>query len=182
MQAISMTPSAALARPLESPLASNRLFYLDSLKVALTILVVLHHVGQAYGPTGGAWPAQEVTRTAVLGPFFAVNRSFFMSLFFMISGYFMVGAFERKGFGKFIKSRLVRLGIPVLVYAAFSVTLGIFVFHEQRGWNDVFDVGPCGTSSTFCSSPLSTLCGVFSVVRRTPPFTKIPRIQRQGIR
>jgi peptidoglycan/LPS O-acetylase OafA/YrhL len=64
----------------------TRLYYLDYLRVALTILVIAHHVGQAYGPTGGAWPVQEPTRAALLGPFFTVNRSFFMSLFFMISG------------------------------------------------------------------------------------------------
>ena len=91
---------------------TNRIVYLDNLRIALTILVIAHHVGQAYGPTGGYWPVQEAARAAVLGPFFTVNRSFFMSLFFMISGYFMVSAYKRHGFRAFVLSRLVRLGIP----------------------------------------------------------------------
>ena len=33
---------------------SNRLLYLDNLKVCLTVLVIFHHAGQAYGD-GGDW-------------------------------------------------------------------------------------------------------------------------------
>jgi peptidoglycan/LPS O-acetylase OafA/YrhL len=119
---------------------TNRLYYLDNLRVALTILVIAHHVGQAYGPTGGTWPVQEVTRAAVLGPFFTVNRSFFMSLFFMISGYLMVGAYDRHGCGAFIRSRLVRLGIPVLAFAVLLFLMRALSGHIGR-WNDMFTVG-----------------------------------------
>jgi fucose 4-O-acetylase-like acetyltransferase len=119
-----------------------RLFYLDNLRVVLTILVIAHHVGQAYGPTGGYWPVQEEARAALLGPFFTVNRSFFMSLFFMISGYFMVGAFDRGGPGSFVLGRLRRLGIPVLVWALISLAAGVFMFGKKIGsWRDLFDAG-----------------------------------------
>ena len=33
---------------------TGRLYFLDNLRIALTILVIAHHVGQAYGPTGGS--------------------------------------------------------------------------------------------------------------------------------
>jgi hypothetical protein len=39
----------------------------QDLRVFLTILVIAHHVGQAYGPTSGAWPVQEPARVALLG-------------------------------------------------------------------------------------------------------------------
>ena len=32
----------------------NRLYYLNNLKVFLTVLVIFHHAGQAYGK-GGGW-------------------------------------------------------------------------------------------------------------------------------
>ncbi len=122
--------------------APNRLFYLDNLKIVLTILVIAHHVGQAYGPTGGYWPVQETTRAAVLGPFFTVNRSFFMSLFFMISGYFMVGAYQRHDPGTFIRSRLVRLGLPVVAFAALMLPARIFLFGEHiTRWDDYLNAG-----------------------------------------
>ncbi|HUJ75570.1 MAG TPA: hypothetical protein VL359_11955, partial [bacterium] len=47
---------------------SARMYYLDALRVVLTILVIATNVGQAYGPTGGYWPVQSPTRAAVLGP------------------------------------------------------------------------------------------------------------------
>jgi len=106
----------------------TRLYYIDHLRVFLTILVIAHHVGQAYGPTGGAWPVQEPARAALLGAFFTVNRSFLMSLFFMVSGYFMVGAYERGGPRAFLRSRLIRLGIPVLFFVAITTPLRIFLF------------------------------------------------------
>ncbi|MGA2639408.1 MAG: acyltransferase [Spirochaetia bacterium] len=119
---------------------TNRIAYLDNLRIALTILVIAHHVGQAYGPTGGYWPVQETARAAILGPFFTVNRSFFMSLFFMISGYFMVSAYQRNGFSAFILSRLVRLGVPVLAFAALMLPSRVFLFGEHiTRWDDYFN-------------------------------------------
>src|SRR5687768_1267247 len=76
--------------------ATTRLDYIDTLRVLLTILVIAHHAGQAYGPTGGDWPIFNQQRAAILGPFFTVNASFFMGLFFLISGYFLPGAYDRK--------------------------------------------------------------------------------------
>jgi len=141
MQSISsMTSAAAVVKPMMSPVPSNRVFYLDALRIVLTILVIVHHIGQAYGPTGGYWPVQETARAAVLGPFFGVNRSFFMSLFFMISGYFMVSAYQRNGFARFLRNRLVRLGVPVLVFAALMLPARIFLFGEHiTRWGDVIN-------------------------------------------
>ena len=98
-----------------------RIHYIDWLRVSLIVLVVAHHGGQAYGPTGGAWPVFENERTGLLGPFFAVNAGFFMGLFFLISGYFVPGSIQRKGLAHFIFDRMIRLGIPLLI-----VGFGIF--------------------------------------------------------
>lgn len=116
---------------------ARRLYYLDNLKIALTILVIAHHVGQAYGPTGGAWPIQEAARAAILGPFFTVNRSFFMSLFFLISGYFMVASYDHHGPGRFLKSRLLRLGVPLLAFFFLIIPLQQYLCHLYKG-----DLGP----------------------------------------
>jgi len=78
------------------------------------MLVVTHHAGQPYGPTGGEWPLFNPERSPLLGPFFGVNAAFFMDLLFLISGYFVPGAFDRKRVGIFLKDRLLRLGIPLL--------------------------------------------------------------------
>ena len=46
----------------------------------------------------------------------AVNMSFFMGLFFMISAYFVPSSLERKGAARFMKDRLVKLGVPILIF------------------------------------------------------------------
>ena len=96
---------------------NKRLCYLDNLKVLLIILVIIHHVGQAYGATGGSWfYSYPGERVKPLELFFLFNASFFMGLFFFISGYFFPGSFERHGARKFIAGKFVRFGIP-LVFA-----------------------------------------------------------------
>ncbi len=97
--------------------SATRLAFIDNIRVLLTLLVIAHHAAQPYGPTGGEWPVANATRAMMLGPFFAVNAAFFMGLFFLISGYFLPRAYDRKGAGAFLKDRLLRLGIPLLVTA-----------------------------------------------------------------
>jgi len=114
-------------------MTENRLYFLDNLRIALVCLVIAHHVGQAYGPTGGWWPIQEIDRTKLLGPFFGVNRSFFMSLFFMIAGYFTVMSCDAKGPQAFIKDRFVRLGRPLLVFALCMIPVQMFLIDLPGG-------------------------------------------------
>jgi hypothetical protein len=109
--------------------AATRLAFLDTLKVGLTILVIAHHAGQAYGPTGGAWPIFSPERSPLLGPFFAVNAAFFMGLFFLISGYFLPPALDRKGAAIFLKDRFRRLGIPILLFGL--LVMGPMLYFDQ---------------------------------------------------
>jgi ABC-type multidrug transport system ATPase subunit len=44
------------------------------------------------------------------------NQGWFMGAFFLLAGYFVPGSVDRRGPGAFLKDRLVRLGIPLLVF------------------------------------------------------------------
>jgi glucan biosynthesis protein C len=113
---------------------TNRLYYLDNLKIFLIILVVIHHVGQAYGSTGGSWfYSYPGERVKPLELFFLFNASFFMGLFFFISGYFFPGSFDRHGPRKFIADKLVRFGIPLI----FALVLMIPIIEYVRYINYV---------------------------------------------
>lgn len=105
-----------------------RLDYLDNLKVALMMLVVAHHAGQPYGGSNGFWffRTEETTR---LGSFFAVNAGFFMSLFFLLSAYFMPASYDRKGERGFLLDRLQRFGLPVLFGFLVLVPLLMYVYY-----------------------------------------------------
>ncbi len=91
-------------------------YFIDRLRVIAISLVVAHHSGQAYGPTGGSWPVFENSRSDLLSPFFGVNAGFGMALFFLIAGYFVPVSLERNGKFKFLIKRLVRLGIPTILF------------------------------------------------------------------
>ena len=94
----------------------GRLYYLDNLKVCLTVLVIMHHAGQAYG-NGGEWPYTP-SNPAEFMPwiwhFFSTNAAFFMGLYFFISGYFVPRSFDKQGTKQFVQKKLLRLGIPLL--------------------------------------------------------------------
>ncbi len=98
-----------------------RLFYIDHLRVALMILVVLHHVALVYGASLEGYYYVEPPFTSPLAfkallIFALVNQAWFMGAFFLLSGYFTPGSFDRKGLGAFLKDRLLRLGIPLVVF------------------------------------------------------------------
>ena len=130
--AISELAQVARPRAASAARASTRMAYVDNLRILLAGLVVAHHVGQAYGPTGGDWPIFNPTRAAILGPFFAVNASFFMGLFFLVAGYFVPHAYDRKGAAGFFKDRLLRLGVP-LVFLSLVLFLPIGYFMGGQG-------------------------------------------------
>lgn len=111
---------AAQASTGERVKTARRLVYIDNLRTFLTALVLLHHIMIIYAGSGD-WIYNEGRQdlvTQVAGSIFcAVNQAYFMGLFMLISGYFVPGAFDRKGAGRFWKDRLLRLGIPLVVYS-----------------------------------------------------------------
>lgn len=132
-------------------MSTGRIVYIDVIKVFLTCMVVAHHAGQAYGPTGGVWPVTDSQSTAWLGSFFFINASYMMGLYFFISGYFMVFSIGRKSNSQFVADRLKRLGIPLLFftlviflpfnYFGSGATGNIFAFF----WNSYFHEAPRAT-------------------------------------
>jgi hypothetical protein len=110
----------------------SRLFFIDHMRVFLTILVVLHHVAMVYG---GIQPFYYLETPASLLAFLMpmifvlLNQGWFMGAFFLLAGYFTPGSYDRKGIGSFLKDRLIRLGIPMLFfYFVLSPLSGIGYF------------------------------------------------------
>lgn len=107
--------------PVSQATGHGRLFFLDHLRVTLTILVVLFHLAAIYGANGAFYYVeppgpQDKLAGLLLLLFILVNQAYFMGCFFLIAGYFTPGSFDRKGPGVFYKGRLLRLGIPLIVF------------------------------------------------------------------
>lgn len=115
----------------------NKLFYIDNIKILLTVLVVLHHTFIAYSFSTGWYYTQKTTHIGALVPmtmFVSINQSFFMGFFFLLSAYFTGPSYDRKGSCQFIIDRLLRLGIPLLFYSfVLSPFISYLVYYFAKG-------------------------------------------------
>ena len=100
--------------------AAARLAFLDPIRVGLTLLVILHHLSITYGGSGSWYykeaEAPELTRL-LLSVFTATNQSYFMGFFFLIAGYLLPQGLARKGKAAYLRDRVRRLGLPILIFA-----------------------------------------------------------------
>ena len=96
----------------------------------MIILVVMVHAEVTYSNIGSWYyyePANLDAFTFVsFLMFLSFTQAYSMSLLFLIAGYFVPESFDRKGFGKFLRDRAVRLGIPALIYMLFIQTAIVY--------------------------------------------------------
>ncbi|KAI8623319.1 acyltransferase 3 [Xylariaceae sp. FL1651] len=92
---------------------------LDNLRTFLTGPVTVHHTAIPYGGVG-AWGFKSVCFGAPSPVLMGLNmfdQSFFMGLFFWISGHISAQSLSRSSPLSFIKSKALRLGVPALVHS-----------------------------------------------------------------
>jgi len=98
---------------------SSRLFFIDYLRAFLIILVIMLHLAFTYGLSINQWYYHDTTNALTAGlvtSLTGIGQAFCLGLFFLISAYFTPGAYDRKGAGSFLRDRLLRLGLPLLIY------------------------------------------------------------------
>ena len=113
--------SAVVSSNKQEPAANSgqRLHFVQWLRVWLIISVVAHHSAEAYVAGPGGWPFKDTSTTRLLIPIMGLNAAYFMGFFFLISGYFLEGSYDRNGTWNFVRSKLVRLGIPLVFLVVF---------------------------------------------------------------
>jgi glucan biosynthesis protein C len=97
----------------------SRLWFVDNLRIVLISLVILHHIACIYSGIPAWYYTETPTSGAVglgLSVFVMLNQAWFMGAFFLLSGYFSPASYDRKGPRAFLRDRLIRLGIPLLVF------------------------------------------------------------------
>ena len=109
--------------------SQSRFALLDNVRIGLIVLVVLHHVAMAYGAAGLGFyyvelPPEGFSRGMLI--FLLANQAWFMGAFFFIAGYLTPDSLERKGTGRFLQGRVMRLGIPLVVYSLLLNPLSMF--------------------------------------------------------
>lgn len=112
---------------------------LDALRASLTLLVLFHHTAITYGASGDWYYTEAHTgrdfTSQLLSLFAGFNQAFFMGLFFLLAGYFTPGAVERHGTPAYARERMLRLGLPLIVYFLLLSPFTIALAATARGRN-----------------------------------------------
>ena len=114
----------------------NRLTYIDNIRLLMIILVVVQHIAVTYSGFGSWYYIEPgeigIVQTVLFGFLQAFTQGYSMGLLFLLAGYFVPDAYDKKGFGKFIKDRLFRLGIPTIIYMLIITPLIVFGLMGER--------------------------------------------------
>ena len=158
-----MAPSGRFVASGTVPGARNggeRLVPLDNLKVVLIAAIIAMHAVLGYS-TLEVWtyswlrevtlhPVVEAVLILLVLPFGLI----LMALFFLVAGLLSVPSMQRKGPGPFARDRLVRLGVPFLVYVLLIQPVTVYALEHPLGgapgsyWEEflgdegVLDTGP----------------------------------------
>src|SRR5262245_13845471 len=126
----SESKASRFAGRLSPQAARSRDAALDYLRAFITVLVVAHHSVLAYAlispnaaprdplhPWLAGIPIADSHRLVGFDLFGLFNDTFFMALMFLLSGLFVSPSLARKGGARFLRDRLLRLGVPFAVMA-----------------------------------------------------------------
>jgi hypothetical protein len=158
--------------------------------------VLLHHSVLAYAVM---WPPQPTTFTIFFAPIvdpqrwagFDViaifNDTFFMALMFLLSGLFVWPSLKRKGGARFLRDRILRLGVPFAVAAGILMPLAYYpayavtgadpgLFPYARAWLSLgFWPGGPGWFIRLLLVFDAVAAGLYVLRRRWTANTQIPR-------
>ena len=145
--------------PIEST-TQGRLVAVDNLKALLVAWVIGGHTLAGYAAIGG-WPYDEVqegtlppTLEFVLSVLLGPGALFAMGTFFFISGLFAPRAIAKAGPGEYAISRLIRLGIPWLVFMLLIWPFFMWLAYLSAGYHLTFWQAFLGRTPFLDSGPI----------------------------
>jgi peptidoglycan/LPS O-acetylase OafA/YrhL len=106
--------ATAMSPAVQSP-SNSRLDYLDATRAFALLLGIVFHASLSFVPIFMGWAVQDISTSPVVTLFTTVSHSFRMGTFFLLSGFLSRLAFHRHGAGDFVRSRLIRLGVPFVL-------------------------------------------------------------------
>lgn len=170
-------PTAAVQRQ-EGHAAVKRNLSLDRTRTFLTVLVVIHHSVIAYTYFGHTDPKSTVLFDMIV----LANDSFFMAMFYFLSGIFLWPSLARREPGVFAKDRLLRLGLPFAIAALTVIPLAYYALALQQNtatsfaafWWKTVTVGPWPSGPVWFVWFLLVLDIVGGLLYRLAPNALVP--------
>ena len=113
---------------------SNRIYYMDAMRGILMMLGLVYHSAKTFS-TRQDWVIYSEQTTFVADIIVQMINIFRMPTFFIISGYFAALTLQKYGTKKFLKVRISRIIIPLVVTALTLNSLQAYLL-TQTGWMD----------------------------------------------
>ncbi|MGY3513477.1 hypothetical protein ACVIQY_006452 [Bradyrhizobium sp. USDA 3051] len=144
---MTMSHSATIGAEAHAALrAKARNLSLDRARTFLTLVVLLHHAVIPYTYFGHTDPASWAGFDVVV----LATDSFFMAMFFFLSGLFTWPGIARKAPSVFLRDRLLRLGLPFAIAALTVIPLAYYAIALRHDpglsftafWWKTITVGP----------------------------------------
>ncbi|MCI5046243.1 MAG: acyltransferase family protein, partial [Aquisalinus sp.] len=95
---------------------SKRLHSLDAVRGGSLLLGIFFHAAFSFFPGDQFWLVVDTQRSEVVSGTAYVLHIFRMTIFFVLAGYFARMQTYRLGSGSFVRDRLKRIGIPLVVF------------------------------------------------------------------
>ena len=95
------------------PALGDRRHDLDALRACAMLLGIGLHVSLSFFQA--PWPIQDTQQSPVFGLFLAVVHGFRMPLFFIISGFFTMMVYRKRGMAALLKQRAMRILLPLVI-------------------------------------------------------------------
>jgi surface polysaccharide O-acyltransferase-like enzyme len=118
------------------PKAKSRNLSLDRARTFLTLVVLLHHAVIPYTYFGHTDPKYFFGFDMIV----LATDSFFMAMFFFLSGLFAWSGIARKGAANYMADRLLRLGLPFVICAFTVIPLAYYAIslrhHPEIGFSE----------------------------------------------
>lgn len=130
-------PADPTTSPAHAPGRPGRLHHLDSIRIGLSALVILHHAAQAYGPMDW-WYVEGRPKAQWIEDFAVLNAPFKMSLFFLIAAFVLPAAVDRRRERPYVGPRLKKLGGPILVGFFVMIPVLMYAYYlSYRGYGPI---------------------------------------------
>lgn len=143
--------------------------------------MILHHTAITYGGSGGWYYREQPNASSPLLLLFnAVNQSWFMGFFFLLAGYYTPASVERKGPRRYFLDRLLRLGVPLLVYFFLLAPFTLALARTGRGhpfwsgWGEMLRAREFGPGPLWFAEALLLFAAAYLLWRRLRPAPPSP--------
>ncbi|MBS0265826.1 MAG: acyltransferase family protein [Planctomycetes bacterium] len=123
---MSVTDSLTSSPPIR--VGDDRRHDLDALRAFAMLLGIGLHASLAYFKA--PWAVQDSQQNELLGIFFVLVHGFRMPLFFIVSGYFTMMMFRKRGLAAVVKQRAARILLPCALGLLTIIPLTKFVWRQ----------------------------------------------------